>query len=256
MIFALMMRLNKWFCITAAAAGACISINAAPVDFVTDVKPILEQNCLACHNVKHAGENGDYRLDVKSEAFKPHKKTQRIVSGKPDDSALYYLTVLPADDKTRMPPPDRSAPLPKEQTEILRRWIAEGANWPEGVTLATAMKIDFVRDVQPILEQGGPLSDKSKEILRQWLDQGAPWPPEVKFIVTKAGGVKDKNLALVEEIRKKILENSTEQTQDQMNQYSNTIPGSSVMYAMVPIPAGEFVMGSPATEVHRNPDEG
>jgi formylglycine-generating enzyme required for sulfatase activity len=41
-----------------------------------------------------------------------------------------------------------------------------------------------------------------------------------------------------------------------MKAYTNTIPGTSVTYAMVPIPAGEFVMGSPATEANRNADEG
>jgi formylglycine-generating enzyme required for sulfatase activity len=41
-----------------------------------------------------------------------------------------------------------------------------------------------------------------------------------------------------------------------MKAYTNTIPGTSVTYAMVPIPAGEFVMGSPATEAKRNDDEG
>jgi formylglycine-generating enzyme required for sulfatase activity len=254
------MRLIKW-CIPALAIFVtCASANAAdpkPVDFLTDVKPILEQNCLACHNAKHASENGDYRLDVKEEAFKPHKKTQRIAPGKPDDSALYYLTVLPADDKGRMPPKDRSGPIPAEKADILKRWIAEGANWPDGATLAAAMKIDFVRDVQPILEQGGPLSAQAKDILRQWLDQGAPWPPEVKFIVNAGtGAVKDKRTVMVEEIHRRILENSPEQNQQQMMAYTNTVPGSAVNYVMLPIPAGEFLMGSPTTEAHRNADEG
>jgi formylglycine-generating enzyme required for sulfatase activity len=38
--------------------------------------------------------------------------------------------------------------------------------------------------------------------------------------------------------------------------YTNTIPGSKVSYAMVPIPGGEFVMGSPEDEEGRNEDEG
>jgi formylglycine-generating enzyme required for sulfatase activity len=41
-----------------------------------------------------------------------------------------------------------------------------------------------------------------------------------------------------------------------MKLYTNTIPGTKVSYVMVPIPGGEFVMGSPASEPERKPDEG
>jgi len=39
-------------------------------------------------------------------------------------------------------------------------------------------------------------------------------------------------------------------------QYEQTIPGSSVKFTMVPIPAGSFTMGSPESEASRRPDEG
>jgi formylglycine-generating enzyme required for sulfatase activity len=41
-----------------------------------------------------------------------------------------------------------------------------------------------------------------------------------------------------------------------MKGYTNTIPGSKVDYTMVPIPGGEFVMGSPEAEKGRGTDEG
>ena len=41
-----------------------------------------------------------------------------------------------------------------------------------------------------------------------------------------------------------------------MKPYTNTIPGTQVSFAMVPIPGGEFVMGSPDSEPGRKPDEG
>src|SRR5581483_7572872 len=41
-----------------------------------------------------------------------------------------------------------------------------------------------------------------------------------------------------------------------MKAYTETIPGSDVSFEMVPIPAGTFMMGSPATEPKRNEDEG
>src|SRR5271169_673486 len=38
--------------------------------------------------------------------------------------------------------------------------------------------------------------------------------------------------------------------------YVESIPGTEVKFEMVPIPAGTFVMGSPASEPHRSADEG
>src|SRR5687768_17497421 len=39
-------------------------------------------------------------------------------------------------------------------------------------------------------------------------------------------------------------------------QYEQTIPGSQVKFSMAPIQAGEFLMGSPASENSRKPNEG
>jgi len=44
--------------------------------------------------------------------------------------------------------------------------------------------------------------------------------------------------------------------ESEMKPYTNTIPGTRVTYAMVPIAGGEFVMGSPENEKGRKPDEG
>ena len=101
-----------------------------PVDFVQDVKPILELNCVSCHREDKA--KGKLRLDTAAEAF---KSDDVIVKGKPEESSLYYLTTFPVDDDEIMPPqdsPEQSYPLPKFEQDILKRWIAEGAKWPEG----------------------------------------------------------------------------------------------------------------------------
>ena len=43
---------------------------------------------------------------------------------------------------------------------------------------------------------------------------------------------------------------------DDFKSYAELIPGSTVKFEMIAIPAGEFVMGSPNTEAGRSPDEG
>ena len=45
-------------------------------------------------------------------------------------------------------------------------------------------------------------------------------------------------------------------TADDAKPYTETMPGTSVKFEMIPIAGGTFTMGSPATEAGRNPDEG
>src|ERR1022692_3348122 len=77
---------------------AALAAAAKPVDFVTEVKPLLEQNCVACHNPQRSKDNGKYRLDIKAEAFKPHKKSDTILPGHPESSLVYGNLLLPLSD--------------------------------------------------------------------------------------------------------------------------------------------------------------
>ena len=45
-------------------------------------------------------------------------------------------------------------------------------------------------------------------------------------------------------------------TEAEMKEYKQTIRNTEISFSMVPIPGGEFLMGSPGTEAHRNEDEG
>jgi formylglycine-generating enzyme required for sulfatase activity len=154
---------------------------------------------------------------------------------------------------------EQKGPLPEKSVNLLRLWISQGASWPKEEKLgppqgsAPQSGLPSFREVQTILEQGGPLGDKSIETLRLWVEQGAPWPKDFKFAPPK-GGLKEKQLAMVAEIRNKIIATSHERIEEDMKPYTNTISGTTVSYAMVPVRGGEFLMGSPDT--NRNPDEG
>lgn len=65
-----------------------------------------------------------------------------------------------------------------------------------------------------------------------------------------------KEVALVNDIYKKIVDNSPESTEPGMKVYADTIPGTNVNFFMVPIQGGEFIMGSAETEPGRQNDEG
>src|SRR5438874_2341730 len=147
---------------------------AEKVDFTSDVKPILESACLSCHGPEKP--KGDLRLDTKAGAMKGGKKGVVIVPGKATDSPLYKSTTLAAGDEDLMPP--KGNPLAKAQTEVLRTWIEQGATWPANIQLAKVQRIDFVKDIQPLLElncvachheghaKGGLRLDKASEAFK------------------------------------------------------------------------------------------
>jgi len=105
------------------------SLNAAPVDYARDVRPILSQHCFKCHGPDDAARKGGLRLDVRASALiAPSSGNIPIVPGKPNESEL-VKRILQDDDSLLMPPPATKKPLSNAQKEILQRWITEGAEY-------------------------------------------------------------------------------------------------------------------------------
>lgn len=116
---------------------ATLAAHAAPkaggkVDFTRDIRPILSDNCFACHGPDTNKLKADLRLDLKAEAFRKLDSGEfAIVPGKPEQSRLFKLVSLPLDDDDHMPPKKTGKKLTAAQIDLLRRWIAEGAKWAE-----------------------------------------------------------------------------------------------------------------------------
>jgi mono/diheme cytochrome c family protein len=98
---------------------------APRVDFTKQIAPLLLERCIDCHGPKE--QKGDLRLDAKSHLFGADEPS--VVAGKPDDSELLRRLGLPADDDEVMP--QKGEALSKEQQQLVRDWIAQGAEWPE-----------------------------------------------------------------------------------------------------------------------------
>jgi hypothetical protein len=110
----------------------------AAVDFVREVRPILQKHCYSCHGEKK--QKSGLRLDIKAAAFKGgDKHSPDIISGKAKDSPLIHFITTDDDDEL-MPPKGK---LPASDIATLTTWINEGAPWPEGVDLA---KLEDRRD--------------------------------------------------------------------------------------------------------------
>ncbi len=100
------------------------------VDYLTQVKPILETFCYECHGEDRSRREADLRLDVKELAFKDLGGFPNIAPGDPADSEI-YIRVSSEFLEMRMPPYEAGTQLTEEQIETIRLWILQGAEWPE-----------------------------------------------------------------------------------------------------------------------------
>ena len=94
---------------------------ADPVDYRTDVKPLLRERCYACHGA--LAQKAKLRVDSGAAMV----KAGVVVPGKPGASEL-ILRVSADDDAARMPP--EGHPLKPEQVAKLKAWVEQGAQVP------------------------------------------------------------------------------------------------------------------------------
>ena len=101
---------------------------AQQVDFTKDVWPILQSRCVSCHGPDT--QEGQLRLDAKVIAFQGGLTGIGIVPEKPNESTL-FRRLISQEEGERMPA-DAEA-LPAGQIALIRRWIEQGADWPDGL---------------------------------------------------------------------------------------------------------------------------
>ena len=127
-----------------------IAIGAEPLSYNRDIRPVLSDNCFACHGPDQSHQEGGLRLDLREVAVQPADSGEiAIVPGEPDASEM-MTRVLSEDPDMRMPPPTSGHTLTAAQKQVLRRWIAEGAEYqrhwsfePIRKAPATGNAIDF-----------------------------------------------------------------------------------------------------------------
>lgn len=139
------------------------SFAVAQVDFQRDVRPILADRCFSCHGPDAAARQAKLRLDVREGAL--------AVLDLESPAGSLLLHKVSADEGERMPPPRSNKPaLTAAEIDVLRRWIAAGAeytdHWSYGRIEATAV---------PETGESHPID---AFLARQWRALGlAPAPP-------------------------------------------------------------------------------
>ena len=130
------MSFARHICLACAAAlvlfawpsGLFAGKDLGGVDFARDIRPLLSDNCFACHGPDAKQRKADLRLDTREGALADLDGTSAVVPGKPSESEL-VRRVTTDDEDDLMPPPDSGKKLDATQKALLQRWIAEGAEY-------------------------------------------------------------------------------------------------------------------------------
>lgn len=110
----------------AASIGACNV--EQPVSFSQDVRPILDANCLACHQAGGQGyEASGLSMASYEDLMAGTEAGPMVIAGDVEGSNLLVLMEGRADPSISMPHGSLK-PVPSEEIEVIRAWIAQGAN--------------------------------------------------------------------------------------------------------------------------------
>ncbi|MEE2935182.1 MAG: PSD1 and planctomycete cytochrome C domain-containing protein [Planctomycetota bacterium] len=106
---------------------SCFAVQ--PIDFNRDIRPILSDNCFACHGFDAASRATSLRLDTIEGATEDLGGYAALVPGNPKASEM-LARILSTDEEVRMPPAEsHKKPLNAKAVSLIRQWIEEGAEW-------------------------------------------------------------------------------------------------------------------------------
>lgn len=119
---------------------------------------------------------------------------------------------------------------------------------PEGSLLYRV--IELPPGTPKAMPPGKQLAKADRDLIKQWIAEGAVWPEGA--VVSAAAAPKSDERATVQKIHAKIVA----APKPELKPYTVKIPNTDVTFDMLPIPGGEFTMGTPAGETGRRDDEG
>jgi mono/diheme cytochrome c family protein len=115
-----------------SAAGLVLAASAAiaadgdkPVDYARQVQPLLARSCVRCHGPEK--QKSDLRVDSIHALRTGGKIGPAIIPGNGEKSPLVQAILGTSNDIVAMPPIGEGDPLGKDEADLVRRWIDEGA---------------------------------------------------------------------------------------------------------------------------------
>ncbi|HXG48835.1 MAG TPA: DUF1553 domain-containing protein [Methylomirabilota bacterium] len=140
---------SRWPSWVLAWAGWSLPVQAVPVDYLQEVKPLLAAHCYRCHGASQ--QKGGLRLDTAAFARKGGEHGALFEPGRGRESLLLRVLRDEHDSISRMP--YKKPPLSEAEMALLQRWVDEGALAPAAEQPETSRHWAFVPPVRPPVPQ-------------------------------------------------------------------------------------------------------
>ncbi len=146
----------------------CLAVLLLPASVVTaddlfheQVAPLLERKCLNCHNDQD--RKGQFSLQTREQLA----DSGFVTNGKPDESQLLSVVVAEPPDARPLMPKEGTA-LTADEVDLLREWIAAGAEWPDGIALKEPVVDNYDWwSLKPVVRHEPPVF--SVDAAKQWI---------------------------------------------------------------------------------------
>lgn len=156
------------------AATAVHAADDDAIEFNRDIRPILSDKCFACHGPDSATREADLRLDIRDSAVAADDQGHAAITpGNPDASSLVQR-IFAKDADDLMPPPDSHKTLTEREKDLLKAWIAAGAEYQPHWAFITPVK----PPLPAVKDQGWPRGEIDRFVLARLEKLGLKPAPE------------------------------------------------------------------------------
>jgi Protein of unknown function (DUF1549)/Protein of unknown function (DUF1553)/Planctomycete cytochrome C len=107
-----------------------VAVHGQDIDFARQVRPILSQNCYACHGPDSEHREADLRLDTEEGMKSDNGGDIAVIPGDTVHSEM-VRRIKSTSAKKHMPPVDSGKKLTPDQIATLEAWIKQGAKWSQ-----------------------------------------------------------------------------------------------------------------------------
>lgn len=133
------------------------------IDFVRDIKPILDDHCLKCHGPSRP--KSGFHVDNREALLMGGENGKDVLPGQSAKSPLIHFVARLVEDMA-MPPDGKGEPLTRAQVGLLRAWIDQGVEW--GGPAASRTRVD----VSPMVRWVAVSGDERRFREHHWFREG------------------------------------------------------------------------------------
>ena len=176
--FALIAAMSQKSSANSPKPGQDVAKKQAERLFALKILPLFKTKCFGCHGGDPDDVKGKFDIRSREEIIRGGESGEAsVVPGKPEESPLYRAVLR---DGLEMPPKENDR-LKKEETELIRKWIAAGAPWPDEAARNRIRKQEWEKDPEHAWDDLITRLLNSKHYGERW---GQHWLDVVRYADT------------------------------------------------------------------------